>query len=356
MKKVLSILALVILFYAVISPFAVKSEDEKRLICNKNGDFVMLVVSDPQCDTESQWREARDELEILVKKAEPDFVLINGDMNSYNKVPYDMWDLFISPLESRGIYWSTTNGNHDPFKYINYKMYKNYEYCLNSLVSFNDANFDSSRPMNYVLPVFSNDGKRVVFAIYGMDSGTSNSNGYEGLTKKQIEWYKQQSNNLKQANGGIAVTSVLCMHIPLPQTLEMYYGGDSEVYGIANEIKYNSNGYICKNGKVIKKINIHTSSVDCDNQMFEAILQNGDIKAVLFGHNHRNNFIGSYNGVLLGFVGKLSTGCYSDTVCRGGRVIRFNQDNPQDFTTEWIGSLDSAIDQPAIYSNGTVAK
>lgn len=353
MKKLWWLMAV---FLTVALSFVVKSEGDIRLVCDENGDFVMLVVSDPQCDTESQWREARDELEILVEKAEPDFVLINGDMNSYNKIPWDMWDMFISPLERRGIYWSTTNGNHDPFDYRYYKMYESYDYCLNNTVDYADINYEDERPMNYVLPVFSNSGEKVVFAIYGMDSGTSNADGYEGLTKKQINWYIEQSDNLTQQNDGKAVTSILCMHIPLPQTLEMYYGDESQIFGVANEIKFNTNGYTTANGKKIDKINVHTSSPAQDNNMFDAILKQGDIKAVLFGHNHRNNFIGSYKGVLLGFVGKISTGCYSDEYCRGGRVIRFNQTAPQNFTVEWLGSVDSAVDQPAIFSNGTPQK
>ncbi len=353
MKKIWWLVAVLL---AVALSFVVKSESSIKLMCDENGDFVMLVVSDPQCDTLEQWREARDELETLVKRSNPDFVLINGDMNSYNKIPKEMWDMFISPLESRGIYWSTTNGNHDPFNYKTYNMYKSYKYCLNNTVNSTNINYEGARPMNYVLPVFSSDGERVVFAIYGMDSGTIGENGYEGPTQKQIEWYKTQSDNLKNNNGGKAVTSVLCMHIPLPQMLEMYYGGECKVYGVANEIKFNTKGYTTQKGTKIDKINIHTSSVLQDNKMFDAILKQGDIKAVLFGHNHRNNFIGSYKGVLLGFVGKLSTGCYSDNLCRGGRLLRFNQSNPENFTVEWLGALPTSKDQPAIYFDGSIAK
>ncbi len=355
MKKILSVAVLIIVAFGIMLPFVVKSESDKKLICDENGDFIILVVSDPQCDTPVQWREARDELEILIKRADPDFVLINGDMNSNNEIPSDMWDMFVLPLESRGIFWSTTNGNHDPFKYKNYKMYKSYDHCLNDVVNTTDINYEMSRPMNYMLPVFSNDGNKIVFAIYGMDSGGMGENGYEGATKKQIKWYNKQSEMLKNNNGGNAVTSVLCMHIPLPQMLEMYYGG-SMIYGIANEIKFNTKGYTTQKGINVDKINVHTSSAMQDNKLFDAILKNGDIKAVLFGHNHRNNFIGSYKGVLLGFVGKLSTGCYSDTICRGGRIIRLNESNPQNFTTEWLTSLDTGRDQPSIYSDGTRAQ
>lgn len=339
--------------------------DCHTLICDQNGDFTILVVSDPQCDTEKEWQEAKCELEILVEKAEPDFVLINGDMNSKNQIPSDMWHLFISVLEDKNVYWSTTNGNHDPFRYESYKMYTDYSHCLNATVSPLDKNYEYCRPMNYCIPICANDGKEIVFAVYGMDSGTSSGNGYIGVTEKQINWYKEQSENLKQKNNGKTVTSLMCMHIPLPQTLDMYYsnanadcsngencGGMYTVYGIANEPKYNSKGYLCENGTSVSKIKVHTSSKSLDKGMFDAILNLGDVKAVIFGHDHCTNIIGSYKGVLLGFAGKLSTGCYSDTLCRGGRVIKFNQSQPQNFTTEWIGSLESSQNQPLIYSNG----
>lgn len=354
-RALLAALTLMIILSVGISAIA-NSEEEKRLLCDENGNFTILVVSDPQCDTAAQWGQARDELETLVQRADPDFVLINGDMNTHNIIPAQQWDDFISPLTKRNIYWSTTNGNHDPFRYDYYRMYKSYGTCLNSTVDTTDPNYEASRPMNYCLPIYSNDGSQIVFAIYGMDSGTKRDGGYVGLTQKQINWYKAQSQKLKDQSGGRAVTSLLCMHIPLPQTLEMYYAGECTVYGRANEINYNTNGYVCKSGKKISAINVHTSSIASDNGTFNAILNEGDVKAVFFGHNHRNNFIGSYKGVLLGFVGKLSTGCYSDTVCRGGRVLRFNQSNPENFTVEWIGALPTSKDQPEIFSDGSIAK
>ncbi len=345
----------IVIVLTLVVTTVVAGQKDKTLVCDNNGKFTILIVSDPQCDTVAQWYEAKNELEILVKRAKPDFVLINGDMNSENNIPVDMWDIFISPLTQRNIYWATTNGNHDPFENEYYKMYKSYEYCLNSTVNTTDKNYESSRPMNYVLPIYSSDRKNIVFAIYGMDSGTIDKDGYMGLTTKQINWYKAQSDNLKQLNNGKSVTSILCMHIPLPQTKEMYYSSE-KIYGVANEIKFSTKGYTTSKGQRIEKTNIHTSAVKRDNKMLDAILEQGDIKAVIFGHNHRNNFIGSYKGVLLGFAGKISTGCYSDNICRGGRVISFNESNPKKFTTEWLGVTPDAVDQPPIYSNGLIAK
>lgn len=355
MKKICAFLGLVIIFVLLFTS-SVRSDIDKKLICNKNGDFTLLIVSDPQCDNVKQWQEAQTELEILVNRSNPDFVLINGDMNSHNIIPTDMWQMFIAPLERRNIYWSTTNGNHDPFEYKHYKMYTDYNGCLNSTVSTTDLNYEKGRPMNYALPIYSNCGQKIVFVIYAMDSGTKTKDGYIGLTKKQVDWYKNKSEGFKNINGGVAITSILCMHIPLPQMLEMYYGEKTYVYGVANEINYNLNGYVTDSGKKINKINVHTSNVNTDSKLFDAILRQGDVKALLFGHNHRNNFIGSYKGVLFGFVGKLSTGCYSDNVCRGGRVVRFNQSDPSKFTSEWLTSLKTGEDQPQINSDGIIVK
>ncbi len=369
MKKLFLFLIIIVLCSTVLLSAFSNTVGENSLFCDISGNFTILVVSDPQCDNKKQWIEARDELEILINRSNPNFVLINGDMNSNNQIPADMWDLFISPITSRNIFWSTTNGNHDPFDEKYYKLYKSYDTCLNSLVSKGDQNYDNARPMNYVIPVYSNDGEKIVFAIYGMDSGTFNQYGYEGLTKRQINWYKQQSNNLKRINGGSAVTSLLCMHIPLTQTIDMFYsnktqnssipkksGGLYNVYGVTNQDGEAVKNYICENGTKVEKSFLHTTAPQNDRGMLDAILKQGDIKAIIFGHEHKTNLIGSYKGVLLGFAGKLSTGCYSDTVCRGGSVIKFNQHEPQNFAVQWLGSMPSSVDLPAIYCDGALAQ
>ncbi len=369
MKKLFVLLIIVVLSSIFLLSAYSMSVEENKLFCDKNGNFTILVVSDPQCDTKNQWCEARDELEILINRSKPNFVLINGDMNSNNHIPTDMWNFFITPITSRNIYWATTNGNHDPFDKKYYKMYKNYDTCLNGVVSSGDPNFEHTRPMNYVIPVYSNDGQKAVFAIYGMDTGTVNKYGYEGLTKRQINWYKQQSNSLKRLNGGKPLTSLLCMHIPLIQTLDMFYsasdggiatpkrsGGLYNIYGVTNQSSSGIKNYICKNGTNVKESFIHTTAPKNDRGIFDTILKQGDIKVIIFGHEHQTNFIGSYKGVLLGFAGKLSTGCYSDVFCRGGSVVKFNQDKPQNFTVQWLGSMPSSKDLPAIYSDGTLAQ
>lgn len=369
MKKLIYILLVGVLIFTFSFSWNIYNKNKEKLLCDKNGDFTILVVSDPQCDNPKQWLEAKTELEILVKRSKPNLVMICGDMNTKNEIPEEQWAEFVSPLTERNIYWATVNGNHDSFKEKHFQMYKSYDKCLNSKLGTDDINYEEDRPVNYVLPIYSNDSKTPVFAVYGMDTGDSNQNGYEGLTEKQIRWYEEQSENLKRINGSNPVTSLLCVHIPLTQTVDMYYsneganpakekvpGGLYKVYGINNEEDKGMKNYICENGTVVPEVWFSATARANDRGIFDKILKQGDIKAVLFGHVHRTNIIGSYKGVLLGFTGKLSTGCYSDELCRGGRVVRFNQSNPDEFTVSWLGALRTSADQPAIYSDGSIAE
>ncbi len=370
MKKTIFILIPILVLFSVFFFSAYNtSVGENRLFCDQNGDFTILVVSDPQCDTKKQWYEARDELETLIERSNPDFVMINGDMNSQNKVSAEYLDVFLSPILSRDIFWATNSGNHDPYNKQNYDLYKSYKNCLNSKLERGNPSFEADRPMNYVIPVFSNDGKKTVFAIYALDSGTQNKNGYEGLTKRQIDWYRGQSAALKRQNGGRAVTSLMCLHIPITQTLDMFYsnsnsaaatakkaGGLYNVYGITNQSNAAVKDYYCENNTYVAESFLNVTSPLNDRGIFNEIIKQNDVKILVFGHEHKTNIAGSYKGVVLSFAGKLSTGCYSDNLCRGGRVVRFNQSDPQNFTTEWLAALPSSCDQPPIYSSGQLAK
>lgn len=295
------------------------------LKCNKNGDFTILVVSDPQCEEKYQWQEAADELETLVQKSNPDYVIINGDMETNNQVTETGWDTFVKPLTARGIFWSTTNGNHDPFSEEINNIYTKYDTCLNKTVDVDDEFYESDRPLNYVYPVYSNDGNSVVFAVYGMDSGVGNHPDWEGYTKRQINWYKRESNFLKAQNSGTPVASLMCCHIPFEEVAQM-----NVICGIVNEEV--------------------TMTCTANNRgTLDAIIEQGDVKIAVFGHSHSINHIGIHKGIYLSYAGKVSSGSYHDDRMRGGRVVKFNQSNPQNFSTQWLGALDVADDQPELF-------
>lgn len=302
---------------------------DKCLKCNEKGEFTVLIVSDPQCDKDFQWGEAAEELEILVEKEKPDFVLINGDMETNNLISRENWETFIKPITKRNIFWSTVNGNHDPFTEKINRMYMSYDKCLNETVESNDELYEEERPLNYCIPICENNSDKIAFAIYAMDSGKDyDGTGWQGYTPKQVSWYRRCSNELKEENGGKAVTSLMCCHIPFCEIQFM-----EVLHGVCNE-------------------NIGRTSNNLNFGTFDAIKEQGDVKIAVFGHSHKINRIGRYEGILLGYAGKISTGSYHDELARGGRIVKFNQNEPRKVVTYWTGVLPTSVDQPEVTSVG----
>ena len=297
---------------------------ENKLKCNKNGVFTVLVVSDPQCEVSAQWTEGAVELETLVKRATPDLVIINGDMESFNNIPKEGWAEFVRPLTERNIPWATTNGNHDPYSDDVYSVYSEHELCLNAKVDKKDENYEPSRPVNYVLPIYSNDGQKLLFAVYGIDSGTSTDGEWHGATEKQIAWYKKQSDELKKNNDGKPVTALLCCHIPFEEIVDMEI-----LSGICNEC-------------------ISYTGASFNKGLFASIKEQGDVKIAVFGHSHQINRLGVLDGILLGYAGKISSGSYHDDLSRGGRVVRFDANSPSSVSTSWLAALPTSEDIPEI--------
>ena len=72
--------------------------------------------------------------------------------------------------------------------------------------------------------MYSNDGNRVAYEIYCFDSGCEvEGKGYESVHSDQIEWYRNRSEELKNANGGEYVPSVVFQHIIVQEIFDKLF-------------------------------------------------------------------------------------------------------------------------------------
>lgn len=337
---------------------------KQPLQCDINGDFKILIVADPHGD----WADSAKNLETLVEKTDPDFVIIHGDiyMSAYGKMNVSGFSTLVEPLTKRGIPWATTNGNHDPYTDEDWATFKSIDGFLGEKVDPSDPNYVAERPVNFVLPVYANDGKTPVFNIWAMDSGRSTESGkYDGVTTTQIDWYKAKSAELR-AKYGKDLTSLMCVHIPPTEMIDLYYSnsnGASSSVGIVGD-KYQPiygkiygtfdgvTNYTTETGTLISKTAMNATHPSNNRGLVSALLDVNNIDIFIAGHDHANNFIGNYKGILMGFTGRITGETYS----RGGRIVSFNQKNPENFTTEWISLYEGGENQPAIYQNATLAK
>lgn len=87
--------------------------------------------------------------------------------------------------------------------------------------------------------------------------------------------------------------------------------------------------------------------------MFNAILERGDVKGVFVGHDHINDYVGDYYGVMLGYAPGTGFGAYGLSGAernrmRGGRVFELKETGEDvAITTRVVYARDLGIDLTA---------
>lgn len=311
-----------------------------ELRVDENGDFRVVIFSDVQCSNAALNTETLNNIKIVIDREQPDLVLFAGDnlFDIYNEADLRTYiGNMVSYIEQKKIPWAHVFGNHDDETAIGepsvpkarqHEIYMEFEYCISKDVLYGYDGEEIFGVGNYVLPVLTNDGSKIAFNIWALDSGqydhafnsaTDNivfdGNGfyghYQSMEKNQVDWYYETSKLLEKYNGGETIPAMLYQHIPLQETYFAY--------------KYGTN----KTGTKGENISAHPENVG----LFSAILDRGDIKLIAHGHDHKNDFTADYKGVTFAYTACAGTEEYHDDSMVGGRVV--------DFSTKDTSKLDT---------------
>ncbi|MGN0531303.1 MAG: metallophosphoesterase family protein [Eubacterium sp.] len=291
---------------------------------------------------------SQDTLNLLnaaLDSEKPDLVVLTGDQIKGYGISYKgsgdgllqnvsaTIKKIMEPITSRNIAFAVTFGNHDRQVGISNseqleKIYKALPNCI-----YDDKNaFDAG---TYNIPIYSSDGKRIAFNLYLIDSGTDKKGGgYDPVSKSQIEWYKNTRESLKQNDKYIP--SILFQHIPLceyyyllkkvaphkPKSIRAYRTHKNEFYNLANT------GI----GNFLEPPSIP----DVNTGEFDEISKNGDVLAVFVGHDHKNDFIGKYKNVYMGFTPSAGFNEYGNGLNRGVRIIELDENDIYSFATRIV--------------------
>ncbi|MBR5681416.1 MAG: metallophosphoesterase, partial [Clostridia bacterium] len=150
------------------------TEPKQPLRFGEDGEFRILVFSDIHGGGATISSLAKTNVALLVEREEPDFVFFDGDntwgLRDEANVKSCVGDM-VEVLEERHIPWAHVYGNHDAEgsnlkKEMQQRIYESFDYCVSQAG-------DPALPGvgNYVLPVYSADGSRVLFDIWALDSG-----------------------------------------------------------------------------------------------------------------------------------------------------------------------------------------
>lgn len=333
------------LLLLVPAAFADRDLDSKTLSFDKNGKFKIVVINDYQEDYFPDVRSL-SMLNKLLDTEKPDLVVLNGDQldPGFPNPSKTSFGLALAPLlsamELRHIPFIFTYGNHDAEKFDQgfiseedmADIYYSYRYCFAEKDGYDTATYNKL--------IYSSDGAAPVLNIYMMNTGNWNSSGnLGGVTKEHVQWYKDKSNELKAANGGDVLPSLLFQHIPVKETYRLLTRVDSSVQDAIYCYLPGFYGYYVLNDELIRpnKYNCFDETISSENILvytgeYDAWKEQGDILCAMFGHNHTNNFVGTTaDGVTLGYNGGFGFGTYGNGNHRGAGVYVFDENDIENY-------------------------
>ncbi len=318
----------------------------------KDGKFRVLTFSDLHGIENYDLRLTRD-LDAIIEKVKPDLVMLLGDVGWRTAVTdAETFRAYladvVAPIEKRKIPWAHVFGNHDDERGLLNEMqesvYESFEYCVSKA-----GPDDVAGTANYVLPVKSETSDDIVFNVWGLDSHDGMGDyikefglktdpwffnlpdplypfsRYDSIRFNQIMWYWNSSEEIN-AFAGKKVPGIMAFHIPLPEFIVLYKNTAQTYYkGTRRE------------------------AVGCgpfNSGLFNALVERGEVKAVICGHDHINDFEGDYCNIRLAMDGGISYDCYCDDDLRGGRVVEVKEASPDVIDTYMVRSADCVPDYP----------
>lgn len=263
----------------------------------------------------------------LVEEVQPDLITLTGD-NFLCKAGLIRW---IRLLDSFGIPWAPVMGNHDgdngkdmDEKWISWRYMNASKNCVFK------AGPTGMGYGNYVICITENG--EVIHTLFMMDTHSDaedTENGvinyapdgsahYDHLWEKQIGWYEWCVKGIEES-AGHAVESTAFMHIPVYQYKAVQ---NTMTSGGRLLPEYASFGSGVLRETVCSPLG--------DNGFFAKAKELSSTTMMVFGHDHINNMMVSYDGIRLNYAQKSSYGCYWDDDMLGGSVITVDSDGHSD--------------------------
>ncbi len=295
-------------------------ESKHKLYYNESGSFKIMTVADMHVSPRSNTNEVEARIKMLVDRENPDLVVFTGDnvIGVGNTAQLrTCLDKLVGYIEEKKIPWCHVYGNHDREGGLSNEeqqaVYESYEYCISK-----DEGGDSVYGVgNYVHGIFNSNGT-LGSVIYFLDSGTSSRDySYEYIQESQIAWYRQASELLETYKGS-KLNGIMAFHIPL----------------IENQYAYESKN----NTAIVSEYSGIRYEVICpstfDTELFETVLERGDVKAIVTGHDHSNDYMYKYYGVMLCSAPSFSAlGYTKDAAQEGSRIFELSSSDVRTYVS-----------------------
>ncbi len=293
-----------------------------------DGDFKVMHLTDIHIGggflSKTVDEKALNAVATMITKEKPDLVITTGDIafpvpymaGTFNN--YSGAKAFANLMESLGVYWTVTFGNHDAECYSYFdrasvaEFYSNeeFEHCL-----FQSGPEDVDGYGNHIIEVKNSKGV-ITQAMVLIDSQAYVKNNviesikgtYDNIHPNQVEWYEKEikrmfaENEVLDKKAAPVVTHAF-FHIPLVEMNDAWTEFQKNNFKDTENFKY-IEGIIGEGGR----------RVYCgygDDDLFEKMLELGSTKAMYNGHDHVNNTTIEYKGILFSYDYSIDYFAYS---------------------------------------------
>ena len=267
--------------------------------------------------------EASVRMNEVLEAEKPDFVIYTGDL-IYGRPATEGLDKALEPVVSRNIPFAVTWGNHDDEQGMTREQLSDYIQAKpNNLTGTVEG---LPGVTNYILPVRSSDGAKDAAVMYVLDchsySGRKDVKGYDWIKPEQVEWFRRESAGYTDRNGGKPLPALAFFHIPLPEYNQAAQDEKALLIGTRKE---------------------KACAPALNTGLFAAMLEAGDVMATFVGHDHVNDYVVNWYGMLLCY-GRFTGGktVYHDIPGgNGARIIELTE-GERGFRT-WIRLKDGKV-------------
>lgn len=331
MKRIKTLCCAIYLLCAGVLPLCAQQNATLKFSAEKKFKIVQF--------TDIHWVPGNPDSEIaaecmnkVLDEEKPDLVIYTGDL-VFGKPAAEALDKALEPVLSRHLPFAVTWGNHDDEQDLTRVQLSDHIHDLPGNLTTTTEGV--SGVTNYILPLKSDDGTTDAAVLYVFDthaySPMKQIKGYDWIKNDQVVWYTKTSADYTARNGGKPLPSLAFFHIPVPEYNEAAQAEDALLIGTRKE-------------KACAPL-INTG-------LYAAMLNAGDVMATFVGHDHVNDYVVNWKGILLCY-GRFTGGntVYNDIPGgNGARVIELTE-GERGFKT-WIRLRSGKIINEVEYPNG----
>ncbi len=346
-KKFKKLVAMALSF-AILATFCMvpltTSAEQAPLKFGEDGKFKIVVFSDVQ-DQYPVHQRVLNIMRQAIERENPDLVVFTGDMTEINtkdvEVDYRKTvEQILAPVVEAGVPYSIVFGNHDPQSYYDGQVTSK-DAMLTVWQSIGDCRTTDPAPEltgtgTCKIPVYASNGNSVAFNLWMVDSGSyqnplDTKSGYDNPHADQLQWMAANNDD---------VNSIVFQHIPMPETYNLFVE-DENGQGSYGGKKY---ALELKEG-VVGKATEFPSTIYADDSAgeFATLKEMGNVLGVFSGHDHLNDFSGTYDGIGITSIPGMSYFNYGDEAIRGYGVIELDESDlsKYDYQTVKFSTLDA---------------